>query len=105
MWYWNILLIFILIAINAFFVSVEFAAVASRRSRIEVMADEGNKPAKIVATWLENPATRDRLIAASQLGITIVSLALGAVGENTFQEILAPLFARLVSPTTAHGIV
>ena len=61
------LLIFILIAINAFFVSVEFAAVASRRSRIEVIADEGNQAAKIVVSWLENPSTRDRLIAAAQL--------------------------------------
>ena len=104
MWYWNILLIFILIAINAFFVSVEFAAIASRRSRIEILADQGNGAARIVKNWLEHPANRDRLIAGSQLGITIVSLALGAVGENTFQEMLAPLFARLVLPTTAHQL-
>jgi CBS domain containing-hemolysin-like protein len=92
MFLWNFLLILILVALNGFFVSVEFAAVASRRSRIEILAEEGNPSAKIVWSWLENPMSRDRLIAASQLGITIVSLALGAVGENTFEHLLAPLF-------------
>ncbi len=104
MWVWNILLIFILIALNAFFVSVEFTAVASRRTRIEVLAEEGNKAAGIFKAWLESPSSRDRLIAGSQLGITIISLALGAVGENTFQELLAPWFARLVLPATAQAL-
>jgi CBS domain containing-hemolysin-like protein len=94
MLFWNLVLIFILVGLNAFFVSVEFAAVASRRTHIELLAEAGNAPAKIVKSWLENPAARDRLIAASQLGITAVSLALGAVGENTFQELLEPFFAK-----------
>lgn len=98
MLFWNILLVLLLVALNAFFVSVEFAAVTSRRSRIEMLAGSGNRAAKIVKTWLENPAARDRLIAASQLGITIVSLALGAVGENTFQVLLQPLFQNLNLP-------
>jgi len=92
--FWSFLLILILVALNGFFVSVEFAAVTSRRARIDLLADSGNYSAKIVKTWLENPAARDRLIAASQLGITLVSLALGAVGENTFEEILTPLFGH-----------
>jgi putative hemolysin len=92
MFLWDFLLILILVALNGFFVSVEFAAVASRRSRIETLAEKGNPSAKIVWSWLENPQARDRLIAASQLGITIVSLALGAVGENTFEQLLAPYF-------------
>jgi putative hemolysin len=100
MFVWNFLLIALLIALNAFFVSVEFAAVTSRKARIELLAEEGNAAANIVKTWIENPAARDRLIAASQLGITIVSLALGAVGENTFQELLTPYFNQLsLSPS------
>lgn len=95
---WNLLLIVILIALNGFFVSVEFAAVASRRARIETLAETGNSAAKIVKTWLENPTTRDHLIAATQLGITAISLALGAVGENTFTILLEPLFNRLHLP-------
>lgn len=97
MLFWSLLLILVLVALNGFFVSVEFAAVASRRTRLEKFASESSRSAQIVESWLENPAARDRLIAAAQLGITIVSLALGAVGENTFEALLEPLFrdARL----------
>jgi putative hemolysin len=98
MFVWHFLLILLLIALNAFFVSVEFAAVASRRARIELLAEEGNPAANIVKSWIENPSTRDHLIAASQLGITMVSLALGAVGENTFKELLTPYFNRIAIP-------
>ena len=48
MFVWNFLLIALLIALNAFFVSVEFAAVTSRKARIELLAEEGNAAAKIV---------------------------------------------------------
>jgi CBS domain containing-hemolysin-like protein len=95
MFVWNFLIILLLIGLNAFFVSVEFASVASRRTRIELLAEEGNTAAHTVKSWLENPAARDRIIAAAQLGVTMVSLALGAVGENTFQELLTPYFDRL----------
>jgi putative hemolysin len=95
MFVWYFLLILLLIALNAFFVSVEFAAVASRRARIELLAEEGNAAANIVKSWIENPSTRDRLIAASQLGITIVGLTLGAVGENVFQKLLTPWFNQI----------
>jgi CBS domain containing-hemolysin-like protein len=96
--FWSVLLILLLVALNGFFVSVEFAAVSSRRTRVELLAEEGNSAAQIVKTWLENPSARDRLIAASQLGITMVSLALGAVGENTFEALLEPYFQEIVLP-------
>ena len=92
---WDFLTIFILIALNGFFVSVEFAAVTSRRARLTVLADMGSRSARIVEKWLDDPVARDRLIAASQLGITIVSLMLGAVGENTFEALLAPYFHEI----------
>jgi len=96
--FWDILIIFFLIALNGYFVGVEFAAVSSRKTRIDSLAEKGSRGAKIVRGWLSNPAARDRVIAASQLGITIVSLALGAVGENTFEELLAPYFHDLILP-------
>jgi CBS domain containing-hemolysin-like protein len=95
---WSFLFILILIALNGFFVSVEFAAVASRRARIDFIGGDHNPSATIVKNWLENPAARDRLIAASQLGITAVSLALGAVGENAFALLLEPYFQNLSLP-------
>ena len=95
---WNLVFILILIALNGFFVGVEFAAVASRRARLENLAPENSRSLKIVKSWLENTGARDHLIAASQLGITLVSLVLGAVGENTFQAILAPFFHSVQLP-------
>jgi CBS domain containing-hemolysin-like protein len=104
MFVWHFLLILLLIALNAFFVSVEFAAVASRRARIELLAEEGNSAAHIVKSWIENPSTRDRLIAASQLGITIVSLTLGAVGENVFKQLLTPYFNQIALPANLQNL-
>jgi putative hemolysin len=96
--FWNILLIFILIAFNGFFVAVEFAAVASRRARLDLMVESENASAKLVHAWLEDPSARERLIAATQLGITLVSLALGAVGEKTFAVMLDPYFLEAHFP-------
>jgi putative hemolysin len=95
---WNIVLLILLVLLNAFFVGVEFSAVSSRRSRLELMADQNNPAMKTVKSWLENTESRDYLIAACQLGITIVSLALGAVGENTFESLLEPVFQKAQLP-------
>jgi putative hemolysin len=95
---WSLIFIPILIGLNAFFVSVEFAAVASRRARLDIIPGTNPRALKIVQDWLENSGTRNRLIGASQLGITLVSLALGAVGDNVFQAILAPYFQRWSFP-------
>lgn len=94
----NILLIFLLIGLNAFFTGAEFAAVSSRRARLDVLVGEDSPAARIVRNWLENPSAREHLIAATQLGITVVSLALGAVGENTFQTLLEPVFHEAQLP-------
>ncbi len=104
MLFWNFVIILVLIALNGFFVSVEFAAVTSRRAKIELLAEQGNKQAQIVKGWLENPAARDRLIAASQVGITVVSLALGAAGEKAFEALLAPYFNGLVLPKNLSSL-
>ena len=88
----DILLIFTLILLNGFFVAVEFAAVASRRARLDLLADPSGAVSQQVHRWLDQPASRERLIAATQLGITVVSLALGAVGENAFEAWLEPYF-------------
>lgn len=96
--FWNLAFILILIALNAFFVGVEFAVVASRRARLDLLSSAESSAGRIVRRWLENNDARDRLIAASQLGITVVSLALGAVGENTFEAILEPYFHEITLP-------
>ncbi|MCJ7626443.1 MAG: hemolysin family protein [Anaerolineaceae bacterium] len=95
----NILLIIILILLNAFFVATEFAIVSSRRSRLDLIADSDNRAARLVRAWLDQSSARERLIAAAQLGITLVSLALGAVGENTFESWLEPIFHNANLPS------
>lgn len=57
-----------------------------RRTRIDQLAEEGNKAAKVVQTHLEDP---DRFISACQLGITLATLALGAAGEASLADKLA----------------
>ncbi len=96
----QLVLIFLLIGLNAFFVGVEFSVVASRRSRLDLLARPDSPAVKLVHQWLEDDSSRDRLIAASQLGITLVSLALGAAGENAFEAWLEPYFQRIVLPET-----
>ena len=61
MFIWNLLLILVLIGLNGFFVSVEFAAVSSRKARVELLAAESNAASKIVKSWIDNSAARDRL--------------------------------------------
>jgi CBS domain containing-hemolysin-like protein len=91
-----------LVALNGFFVAAEFSLVAARRSKLDEMIAQGDRAARTVQTALQH---LDRYIAATQLGITIASLALGWIGE----PILAQLFDRLFrtvglnpSPTAIH---
>ncbi|HEX9895701.1 MAG TPA: hemolysin family protein [Gemmatimonadales bacterium] len=74
-----------LVLANAFFVAAEFALVGSRRTRLEELAQAGSRGAALARRAVEH---LDRYISATQLGITLASLALGAVGE--------PFLARLV---------
>lgn len=81
-----LLLIMVCIALNAYFVTVEFAVVSARPERLNRYAPPGKSP---VWRWIQNERERDKIIAAAQLGITLSSLALGAVGEQTVEWLLA----------------
>lgn len=96
-----ILLVFVLVLGNGFFVASEFALVGVRRSRIEMLAASGNVSARRLLGLLDN---LNGYISATQLGITMASLALGWIGEPVFAHILeAPLRGR-VSEVTLHTI-
>jgi CBS domain containing-hemolysin-like protein len=75
----------ILIIANAFFVAAEFALVGARRSRIDQMAETGDRSAKRVQQILKQ---LDLYISSAQLGITLASLALGFIGEATLAVII-----------------
>lgn len=91
----NLVIIAACIGLNAFFVAVEYAIVASRRSRLETISDGESKSLQLVRSWLDQPNARDRLIAANQVAITLINLAVGALSENTFTLIFAPLFSKI----------
>jgi putative hemolysin len=88
----ELFLLILLIAINGFFVLVEFSVVASRRSKIGQPDEKETRTVALVRQWVGDVQSKDRLIAAAQLGITVASLALGMVGENAFHSILSALF-------------
>jgi CBS domain containing-hemolysin-like protein len=81
--------ILLLIAINAFFVTAEFAVVSVRRSRVNQLVVSGDRQARGVQRLQEQI---DRLLSTTQLGITLSSLALGWIGERVVADIVAPLF-------------
>src|SRR5262249_26681709 len=77
---------------NASFVATEFALVAVRITQIELWVAEGRRGAQAAATAIAN---LDEAIAATQLGITIVSIALGFVGEPVLADMIAPLLSTV----------
>lgn len=102
----RILSVLLLIAINAFFVTAEFSMVSVRRSRINQLVNSGDIPAKTVQ---DLQRSIDRLLSTTQLGITLSSLALGWIGENTMAILVASFLTQLplprsLSQTMAHTL-
>jgi len=96
-----ILVAFLLVLANGFFVASEFALVGVRRSRVLTLARRGNQRAKLLLQLIDN---LNAYISATQLGITMASLALGWIGEPVFARLLeAPLEGR-VSDGVRHAI-
>jgi putative hemolysin len=94
----ELLAVALLILLNGFFVAGEYALVTVRRTRMKELADEGSRTAKAVAKITSDPP---RFIAAMQLGVTLTSLAIGALGETVlarlFEDWLATILAVLLA--------
>src|SRR5436305_3377909 len=86
---------------NGFFVGAEFALVSVRRTRLETRAAAGSRRAQAALRLINNPSF---FISATQLGITIASLALGWVGEPTIAALLEPIAAAIAPPGRAAYI-
>ena len=89
-----LLAVFLLVA-NAFFVGAEFALISARRSQIEPRAQEGSRMARITLSAMEQVSL---MMAGAQLGITVCSLGLGAVGEPALAHLIEPGFESLGVP-------
>ena len=92
---YSIIAIVLLLVINAFFVAAEFALVKAKSFRINVLADQGSRSAKLTQKIQLN---LESYLAACQLGITMASLGLGWVGEPVVASLLEPIFHSLGIP-------
>jgi CBS domain containing-hemolysin-like protein len=93
----EVILAAVLVAVNAFFVIAEYALVRSRRARLEVMSEEGAKGATLALSQLDNI---NDYISAVQLGVTMTSIGIGALGEPA----LARLFRSALGSALSHGV-
>jgi magnesium and cobalt exporter, CNNM family len=95
----------VLVLANAFYVAAEFGAVRVRLSRVRRLAEDGNVLARWLLPFVERPAALVRYLSASQIGITLCSLTLGAYTEARFS---APIESTLrawfdLDPVRAHA--
>jgi CBS domain containing-hemolysin-like protein len=100
---WPFVAIVVLLAVNGFFVALEFALLGSRQSRLEPLAEAGDKAAQRSLDAMRDLSAQ---LAGAQLGITVASLILGLVGEPAMAHLLEPVVALVpfVPDSWAHGV-
>ena len=98
----GLLLFFLILFIASFFVMSEYVLVRIRPSRLDFLVEEGNPQAKL----LKNMTVKlDSYLSATQLGVTITSLALGWLGDPTFKRLFDTLFGNLPIPKAIATIM
>lgn len=100
--FWGIAWLFILLALNAFFVGAEFAVISARRSQIEPLAEAGNRRAKTTLYAMEHATL---MLATSQLGITVCSLLILNVSEPAIHHLLEIPLALTGWPIEVIGTI
>ena len=88
----------VLILLNGFFVAAEYSLVTVRRTRLKELIDEGNRPARAVMKITSDPP---HFIAAMQLGVTLTSLAIGAIGEPVLSDLFGVYLGTFVAVVLA----
>jgi putative hemolysin len=92
----------VLILLNAFFVAAEYGLVTARRTRIIELHHEGNRRARDVLRITSDPP---RFIAAMQLGVTLTSLGIGALGERVLADALGNVMATIAAVLLAYVVL
>ena len=87
----------LLVALNAFFVIAEYSLIRTRRHRIEALREEGARGASLVLKMLDDLGA---YISAAQVGVTMASIGIGALGE----PVLAKLFEDIFGHKLSHGV-
>src|SRR2546430_12135664 len=91
-----------LIVLNAFFVAAEYGLVTARRTRIVELHHQGNRRARDVLRITSDPP---RFIAAMQLGVTLTSLGIGALGEQALAHAFDNVMATLLAVAVAYLVL
>jgi CBS domain containing-hemolysin-like protein len=92
----------VLILLNAFFVAAEYGLVTARRTRMVELHHQGNRRARQVLRIIGDPA---RFIAAMQLGVTLTSLGIGALGEQALTNVLDDWMATILAILIAYAVL
>src|SRR5688500_5770629 len=100
---WYLILAFLFVLANGFFVAAEFAIVKVRSTQLTELAQAGSSRAKMARRMTKH---LDAYLSATQLGITLASLALGWIGEPAFARMIEPLFqgAGPAAQAYAHSV-
>ncbi len=94
-----------LVIVNGVFVAAEFALVGARRSRVDILAQNGNRAAQWLLRIFDREAGKDSYIAIAQLGITLASIGLGMYGEPAVARWLyGPLENLGLSYDQSHAV-
>jgi CBS domain containing-hemolysin-like protein len=93
-----VILTALLVLVNAFFVMAEYALVRSRRARLQTLADEGARGARLALAQIDQIGD---YISACQVGITMASIGIGALGEPAIAHLFEPVFGPAIGHTAA----
>src|ERR671925_579359 len=99
---WELVAVAALILLNAFFVAAEYGLVTARRTRIIELHHQGNRRARQVLRITSDPP---QFIAAMQLGVTLTSLGIGALGEHALAKALDPVVATAAAVIIAYVVL
>jgi CBS domain containing-hemolysin-like protein len=91
----------LLVLVNGFFVGAEFAIVRSRRSRIERLAQDGDRRAEVALDQMDHV---DEFVATSQVGITLASIGIGFLGEPAIADLIEPVLGGVLGETATHAL-
>jgi putative hemolysin len=98
----ELLAVGVLILLNAFFVAAEYGLVTARRTRIVELHHQGNRRARDVLRITSDPP---RFISAMQLGVTLTSLGIGALGEHALAKVFGHVMATVLAVLLAYLIL
>src|SRR5579859_5683528 len=97
----SIVLTALLVLVNAFFVIAEYGLVRSRRARLEALAEEGARGARQALSQIDNIGD---YISACQVGITMASIGIGALGEPAIAHVFEPILGSPIGHTAAIAV-